>query len=357
MAERLAKFSRWLFVAALISTVGALGAWWYTSQADVTVRVDGETVSLRTRAETVADVLRARGVTLDSHDRVSPPLAAAVDDGAKIRVVRAQPVVVELNGAPRLVHTTGATVDELLDEIGLEADVIEPTPDAPIEDVDRVVVRNASEVTVAVDGEERLLVSSAPTVGDLLDEIDVSVDGDDEVAPGLDAPLENGMSVEITRVDTEGEVDEFTIPFETIRRDDPSLSRGTVRTIQEGRSGLERVEYRLTTNDGEVVDREVVSRTVVREPVNRVLAIGTKVTDSQSGKASWYSTASMTCAHRTLPFGTHVSVVNVANGASVVCRVADRGPFIDGRVIDLSHDAFSQLADPSVGVINVRISW
>jgi rare lipoprotein A len=70
---------------------------------------------------------------------------------------------------------------------------------------------------------------------------------------------------------------------------------------------------------------------------------------AQSGIASIYAykggkTASgeraapggLTAAHRTLPFGTHVRVVNKRNGRSVVVRINDRGPFIRGRVIDLT---------------------
>ena len=73
---------------------------------------------------------------------------------------------------------------------------------------------------------------------------------------------------------------------------------------------------------------------------------------SQSGKATFYAkratgarTAngerlhhdSMTCAHRTFPFGTLLQVMNPKNGKSVVVRVNDRGPFVRGRIIDLSR--------------------
>ena len=78
----------------------------------------------------------------------------------------------------------------------------------------------------------------------------------------------------------------------------------------------------------------------------------------QSGEASWYAqkfqgrrTASgercdarlLTAAHRTLPLGTYVRVTSLATMKSVVVRVNDRGPFIKGRVIDLSYAAASGL--------------
>jgi rare lipoprotein A len=53
--------------------------------------------------------------------------------------------------------------------------------------------------------------------------------------------------------------------------------------------------------------------------------------------------SAMTAAHRTLPFGSHVRVTNRKNGRSVTVRITDRGPFVSGRVIDLSPAAASAL--------------
>jgi rare lipoprotein A (peptidoglycan hydrolase) len=79
---------------------------------------------------------------------------------------------------------------------------------------------------------------------------------------------------------------------------------------------------------------------------------------SEEGDASYYSPADPAeCAHRTLPLGTIVTVTNLANGKQTTCRVGDRGPFVDGRVIDLSRERFAELAALSEGVIRVRIEW
>lgn len=62
----------------------------------------------------------------------------------------------------------------------------------------------------------------------------------------------------------------------------------------------------------------------------------------------------MVTAHKTLPFGTIVEVTNIANGKSVKVKVTDRGPFVPGRILDLSKKAFSLIASPSAGVVNVE---
>lgn len=91
---------------------------------------------------------------------------------------------------------------------------------------------------------------------------------------------------------------------------------------------------------------------------------------AQAGKASWYGDAhhgkktasgepydmnALTAAHRTLPLGTKVRVRNVDNGRTVVVRVNDRGPYVDGRVIDLSRAAARHLGDLDTGIFNVRV--
>ena len=63
----------------------------------------------------------------------------------------------------------------------------------------------------------------------------------------------------------------------------------------------------------------------------------------------------MTAAHRSLPFGTQVRVTNTYNGRSVVVRINDRGPFIRGRVIDLSAGAARILGMMGSGVAQVHI--
>ena len=63
----------------------------------------------------------------------------------------------------------------------------------------------------------------------------------------------------------------------------------------------------------------------------------------------------MTAAHRTLPFGTYVIVTNLNNEKTVTVKINDRGPFVKGRIIDLSYAAASVLDMVSPGVIPVKI--
>jgi rare lipoprotein A (peptidoglycan hydrolase) len=81
-------------------------------------------------------------------------------------------------------------------------------------------------------------------------------------------------------------------------------------------------------------------------------------TDGEHGQATWYAAAPAgMCASPTLPFGTVLTVTNVADGASTTCTVDDREGAGYPRVVDMSPSGFAQLADPSQGVVDVTISW
>jgi rare lipoprotein A len=90
------------------------------------------------------------------------------------------------------------------------------------------------------------------------------------------------------------------------------------------------------------------------------------IASAQSGIASVYSegptatgervvASGMTAAHRTLPFGTMVRVTNTSNGRSVVVRINDRGPFVKGRIIDLTPGAAHAIGIAGLGSVTVDV--
>lgn len=69
----------------------------------------------------------------------------------------------------------------------------------------------------------------------------------------------------------------------------------------------------------------------------------------------WFNPNALTAAHKSLPFGTRVRVTNMRNGRSVVVRINDRGPYIRGRIIDLSRRAATIVGMRNAGVVPVRV--
>ena len=79
----------------------------------------------------------------------------------------------------------------------------------------------------------------------------------------------------------------------------------------------------------------------------------TEGTRTASGEK--FDTHELTAAHRTLPFGTHLRVTNVATGRSVTVRVNDRGPYVPGRIVDVSYSAAASLGMVGRGIAKVKL--
>jgi rare lipoprotein A len=91
--------------------------------------------------------------------------------------------------------------------------------------------------------------------------------------------------------------------------------------------------------------REVASRGVA--------SFYTEGTETASGEK--FDTHELTAAHPTLPFGTKLRVTNTATGRSVTVRVNDRGPYVPGRIVDVSYSAANALGMVGKGIANVKL--
>jgi rare lipoprotein A len=127
-----------------------------------------------------------------------------------------------------------------------------------------------------------------------------------------------------------------------------------------------------TAPSGNIARRSVVRKvTVARKPDPATPAVlnahPAAKAKSYDGVASFYNedewtasgerfnTHAMTAAHPTLPFGTRLRVTNVTNGRSVVVRINDRGPYVPGRVVDLSESAAESLGMVERGIVKVKL--
>ena len=192
------------------------------------------------------------------------------------------------------------------------------------------------------------------------------------------------------------------LPVTEQRHDDLTMPKGETRVEADGSPGVERVLFQVTRRDGRITARRELSSEIVTPAMPRVVFVGrgggrgapTDIDEdlpfklqlaeggadnssgpppvrrfaasdgpaptgsgSQEGGASWYHYKPGTCAHRTLPKGTVVTVTNLATGRSATCTVADRGPFVAGRIIDLDRSVFLAIASGNEGVVRVRIEW
>src|SRR5438128_1777770 len=82
-----------------------------------------------------------------------------------------------------------------------------------------------------------------------------------------------------------------------------------------------------------------------------------KYNGRKTSNGETFSQSKLTAAHKTLPFGTKVKVTNLDNGKTITVKVNDRGPFVQGRIIDVSKKAAKKLDMLNAGVASVRITY
>ncbi|MGZ4736473.1 MAG: ubiquitin-like domain-containing protein [Acidimicrobiia bacterium] len=332
-------------------------------QRDVTLTLDGTTVARTVRLESVADVLALEGIRVRAGDRVVPAPRTELREGMHIEVLRAFPVDVEVDGTVTTVRTTAPSVGALRRELGVAPALI-ARASVPLSAGTAIAFRTPHHVKLEVDG--RTIDSPRSTaldVAGLLAENRVPLGARDEVMPAPSTRLSDGLHVEVLRLADDQVADRIAVPFTTELRDDPNLQVGQTRTIQPGVPGLRRDLFHIITRaDGTVATKEPIGSELLVPPVAQVIVKGTQpIPPRATGSATWYGTAPGrgTCAHLSLPFGTIVTLTNLATGAVAQCRVADRGPEAwTGHVIDLAPDVFRHLAPLSQGVIGrIGLSW
>ncbi|MBK6885829.1 MAG: transglycosylase family protein [Tetrasphaera sp.] len=245
----------------------------------VILTVDGKTDSVHAFASTVGDLLHKEGITVGAHDLVAPGIDSPVHDGEKIVVRYGRKLIVTLDGVKTEYWTTAGTVGAALTELGLRADgavLSASRSDILGRNGLALSVVTPKTVTVRADGKVTTKTTTEPDVKSLLAFLQVKLGSKDLVNPGLSTPLQNGMKLVVTRVDTKTVKKTTHIDFDTVRKNDSSLYKGDTKVLTAGREGTRVTTYTYVLHDGKVVKKEKVSSKVTVSARDEVLAVGTK---------------------------------------------------------------------------------
>ena len=270
-----------LAVAVLLGVVGTASAYAGMSKT-VTLSVDGERQQVRTFAGSVGDVLAGEGIEPGKHDSVVPGPATQVRDGSEIAVRLGRPLTLAVDGEEKTLWTTATKVSSALSQLGLRFGGAALSVSRGTE-IDRgglsMEVTTPKKVVLKY-GANKAKKHDLPvaTVGDLLAETGVDVDRNDLVRPSRGTELEDGDRVVVVKrnVITKRVADE-PIQAGTVRREDDTVLEGETKTVRAGRDGVRDVTYKNSFRNGERVRSVVLRSRVVREPVDAVVKVGTKV--------------------------------------------------------------------------------
>ena len=267
-----------LFALVLLGLVGGSVAY-FAAQKSLTLTVDGQAREVRTYAGTVGEVLEEEGLQTQSHDVVLPDAAATVADGDTVVVNRARPLTLTVDGVESEVYVTALSVDEALAQLGYRTDDLVVSASRgerlPLDGMS-LSITTPKDVTLVVDGQERVVTTTAATAGDLLAEQGVTLAATDRTSMYPEQALLAHMRLQVFRV----QVSEVAVPtpldHATVETEDPNAFEGDDTVTQEGVDGEQVTTYRVTVTDGVETGREQLATTVTREPVDELVTVGTK---------------------------------------------------------------------------------
>ncbi len=269
------------------------------ADSTVTLRVDGEPLTVTTHAGDVSALLDEQGLEVEWRDVVAPSPSTRLRDGMEVTVRYARPLGLALDGQPVEVWTTALTVDQALDDLGLRVQTasLSASRSAPIPRTGLSVdVDLPDQITFKHDGRRTTLLTTAGTVRAAMREAGIRLNGRDRADAALAATVRDGMVVTVTRVDVRVLRRPYAIERKLVRRSNGSLYEGDEKLVRVGRDGRGVSVFRVTVEDGVVVRRELVKRSVVRRPVNRVVEFGTKARvyaapGTAIGDLNWFALA------------------------------------------------------------------
>jgi uncharacterized protein YabE (DUF348 family)/3D (Asp-Asp-Asp) domain-containing protein len=182
--------------------------------------------------------------------------------------------------------TFSRTVEELCEKKGLEInvhDAVKPDKEEKIRDGDLVKIYRAKPVFLVLDGGKEEVWTYAHTVGDFLKEKNILLQRLALVFPELSRPLQPHDEIKIMNMEENCFIEREPIPYKTVRINNPQLEPGAVRILQNGNEGYRENIVESIEQNGRVIYSEVISSRTVAAPVNRILEYGDNTTLSRGG--------------------------------------------------------------------------
>lgn len=258
------------------------------TERQVTVVLDGEITMFRTAFDHPQAILDSLGVFPDEHDAVlvngslvtfenldSYPLPAQ-----HIEVRSGIRVTLEVDGETREWVSTAATVGDVLEDAGVTlylGDRVEPPVDSPVTDGMTIRVERSFPVTITIDDTQIETRAAGDTVADALAAADIILSGLDYTVPPENTRLSAEMHVRVIRVTEEVLAETASLPYEVVYQADPELELDQQAVLQAGVNGVQQHNIRVRYEDGVEVSRVDEGMTITQDPVSQIVGYGTKI--------------------------------------------------------------------------------
>ena len=201
-------------------------------------------------------------------------------------------ITVNIDGKESKIVTYKGTVQGALHDSNIvldDKDKVEPGINDKLKDEETIKIKRAIDINVQVDGKELAIKSSEDNVESMLKQEGIELKDEDRITPSSDSSLEEGMKIEIVRVEVKDIVENKEIAFDVNVKKDDTLANTYSKVTQEGQNGQKEITTRVVYENGKEIDRKVVKEVVTKEPVAKELVQGTlqTVALSRGGEASY----------------------------------------------------------------------
>lgn len=191
----------------------------------------------------------------------------------------ARSVTVVDGGKTTVIKTKVSDVRSLLSEhnivIGPQDEISQPL-DAKLEEGSTIAITRAARITLQADGKKEIRYTTADTVRDVLRAANITLSANDRVYPGPTTPITDGMTIQVLRVKKEIVETKHPVTFTIVEKKDGTLLEGKKKVVQSGREGLLVKKFERVYVDGRLVSDQLISKTVAKPAVQKVVAVGTK---------------------------------------------------------------------------------
>lgn len=244
-------------------------------------------------ADEFKEVLEAGKESADIHRKAHPLIARIVTAAACVCVcgliivgfTTPKTVIVKIDDSraikTTMYETTCTRVDSFLENHDIDyvygQDLINVEMYDGISDEMTISIIKAYDVTVKADGEEFVLKTLPATAGELLTELEITLDSDDIVEPAMSESVKDGDQIVVKRVTVAQETKEVKTDYQVKYVADSSIPIGDTKVTQKGRTGVQEKTYEVIYVDGVETERTLVESKVVKEKRDKIISYGTKI--------------------------------------------------------------------------------
>lgn len=251
-------------------------------------------------------------------------------------------LTVSINGKNTKIVTYRSNEKEALENNNIlvgPKDKVQPSLDTNVKDGDKIAIKRAVNINVAVDGKVLKIKSAEKNIENMLKAEHITLSKIDKIKPAKNSMLKKGLEISITRVNSQIVKNNEEVGFATEVMTDNTMGNDEKQIIQQGQAGQKEVSTKIVYEDGVQVSKNILSENMIKQPVKQIEKVGTLgvLKPDRGGRVLYEKSIDVVATAYTNDFGFGITasgsrVKRNANGYSSIA--------VDPRVIPLGSKLY-----------------